>query len=145
MGLTMSQRKAVTRQAARRYHAASKTDKATILDELCALTGWHRDHARKALRSALKPQPVAPHRKKRDPVYDTEVIMALRKVWALLDAPAGKRLAPFLPQIVERLIACGELSLSEQTRATNWCGYPRPPSIAAWPPNGLAGRPGAGR
>jgi len=28
---------------------ASKTEKGVILDELCATTGWHRNHARKAL------------------------------------------------------------------------------------------------
>jgi hypothetical protein len=116
MGLTMSQRKAVTKQTARRYRSASKTDKAVILDELCALTGWHRDHARKALRAALKPKPVARHQKPRQPVYGQEVIAALRKVWAVLDAPSGKRLAPFLPEIVDRLIACSELVLSEPTR-----------------------------
>ena len=34
MGLTMSQRKAVTKQTATRYRSASKTVKAVILDEL---------------------------------------------------------------------------------------------------------------
>jgi integrase-like protein len=116
MGLTMSQRAALTKQTARRYRAASKTDKATILDELCAVTGWHRDHARKALRSALTPKTVTPPRKQREPVYGQDVLAALRKVWAVLDAPSGKRLAPFLPEIVDRLIACGELNLSDQTR-----------------------------
>jgi hypothetical protein len=124
MGLTMSQRQAVTRQLARRYQAASKTEKATILDELCQVTGWHRDHARKALRAALTPKPVPPHvpphvppqRKPRDPIYGPEVIAALRKTWAVLDAPTGKRLAPFLPEIVDRLVACGELHLSDHTR-----------------------------
>jgi hypothetical protein len=116
MGLTMSQRKALTQQIARRYHTASKTDKTTILDELCAVTGWHRDHARKALRAALKPKTVPRQRKSRPPVYGQDVMAALRKVWAVLDAPAGKRLAPFLPEIVDRLIACGELDLTEQTR-----------------------------
>jgi hypothetical protein len=116
MGLTMSQRKALTKQIARRYHAASKTDKAAILDELCAVTGWHRDHARKALRATLKPKTVPRQRKRRDPIYGPEVIAALRKTWAVLDAPAGKRLAPFLPEIVDRLIACGELHISEQAR-----------------------------
>jgi hypothetical protein len=112
----MSQRTAVTKQTAHRYRRASKTDKATILDELCAVTGWHRDHARKALRSALTPKPGARPRKPRQPVYGDEVITALRKVWAVLDAPAGKRLAPFLPDIVERLVQCGELDISEATR-----------------------------
>lgn len=49
-------------------------------------------------------------------MYGDEVIAALRKVWAVLDAPAGKRLAPFLPEIVDRLIACGELSISDAVR-----------------------------
>lgn len=116
MGLTMSERKALTRQTARRYRSATKTGKAAILDELCAVTGWHRDHARKALRAALATKPPAPQRKPRPPVYGEEVMAALRKVWAVCDAPSGKRLSPFLPEIVDRLTACGELDLTDQVR-----------------------------
>lgn len=115
MGLTLGERKAVTREMARRYRSAAKPDKAVMLDQLCAVNGWHRDHARKALRTVAS-KPVAQQRKPRTPVYGEEVIAALRKVWAVLDAPAGKRLAPFLPEIVDRLIACGELDISPETR-----------------------------
>lgn len=51
-GLTLAERKAVTKQIVARYQRASKKDKGTILDELSALTGWNRDHARRALRTA---------------------------------------------------------------------------------------------
>ncbi len=52
MGLTMGQRQAVTKAIASRYRRASRADKGVILDELCAMTGWHRNHARKALGQA---------------------------------------------------------------------------------------------
>ena len=53
MGLTLAERRAVTETTAVRYHLAGKRGKSRILDELCANTGWHRNHARKALKSAV--------------------------------------------------------------------------------------------
>ena len=38
----------------------------------------------------------------------------MRKVWAVMDAPAGKRMAPFLSEMVAWLRAGGELDLTDE-------------------------------
>ena len=82
---------------------------------MCALTGRHRDHAHKALRQALTPR-VVRARRPRAPGCGQKVIAALRVVWAVMDAPAGKRVSPFLPEIVNRLRAVKELTVSDAVR-----------------------------
>jgi hypothetical protein len=113
MGLTMGQRKAVTVIKARAYARGSRPDKVRILDELVELTGWNRDYARRALRQALQLRPVRA-RPLRPPLYGPRVIEALVACWAVLRAPAGKRLAPMLPVLVPLLRRDGELVLTDE-------------------------------
>jgi len=61
-GAFESQRHAVTKAIATRYKRADKVRQGTILDELCATTGWHRNHARKALGQASRPRIVRPRK-----------------------------------------------------------------------------------
>jgi hypothetical protein len=112
-GLTMSQRKAVTKAKATAYAHGNRAKKTQILDDLVDLTGWHRDYARASLRQALKPRLVKP-RAPRGPTYGPRVIAALVKCWAVLRAPAGKRLAPMLPVLVPLLRRDGELDLTDE-------------------------------
>jgi hypothetical protein len=112
MELSMATRKAITRALAVQYRDASKELKGEILDTVCGLTGYHRDYARRALRAALKPQPVRA-RAPRAPKYDRQVVAALEKCWAVLNAPAGKRLAPMLGELVPLLRRHGELDLDD--------------------------------
>ncbi len=115
MGLTLAERRAVTEMTAIRYVVADRRVKSRILDELCANTGWHRNHARKALKAALQPQVVAPRRSPRPPVYGPDVIAALTVCWLVLGMPAGKRLAPMLGELVAVLRHFGELVIDDDT------------------------------
>ena len=105
MGLTLAERRAVTETTAVRYKLAGKRGKTRILDVLCANTGWHRNHARKALKAALQPKVVTP-RSPRPLKYGPDVIAALTVCWTVLGMPgrqaagadagrAGGGVAPF--------------------------------------------------
>jgi hypothetical protein len=118
VGLSMAERRAVTKQMARRYGRASKREKGHILDELCQLTGWTRRHARRALAEAFvvtdRTEPGPWPRPRR---YGQEVLEPLTGIWAALNGPAGKRLAPFMGEIVEVLERTGELHVDPEVRA----------------------------
>lgn len=110
-------RRQVTKRLVSRYQKGSRAEKSAVLDQLCQVNGWHRDHARKALRLAAA-GPRAP-RAPRALVckFGPEVIEALRLCWAVLDGPSGKRLAPDLPRLVATLRAHGELTIDDATAA----------------------------
>jgi len=116
MGLTMSQRQTVAKTIATRYKRASRAEKGAILDELCATTGGHRNHARRALGQALAPKVVRP-RRPRVPKYGQDVVASLRFCWAVLGAPTGKRLAPVMGELVATLRRFGELDVSDELAA----------------------------
>lgn len=80
MGLTMSERKAVTKKLALEYGCGDKARKGQMLDQVCELHGWHRSHARKALKQALVLKVIRP-RPPRPPLYKEPVIEALRFLW----------------------------------------------------------------
>jgi len=114
MGLTMSERKAVTKKLAFEYRRGDKARKGELLDQVCELNGWHRSHARKALKQALTLRVIKP-RPPKQPIYGAAVIVALQFLWAVQGTPCGRLLAAALPDLVPRLRRLGELKIDDDT------------------------------
>jgi hypothetical protein len=93
---------------ATRYLRSSREQKGWILDEFCAATGYNRKYAIKLLRGPF-PLAALPIGHGRPPVYGPEHAAVLRTCWELADHICSKRLAPFLPELLDKLRACGEL------------------------------------
>lgn len=92
------ERKAYLEAIRARYRRASRIKKTTILDEFCAVCGYHRKYAlrllnapfRRARKAAGKPGPASR--------YDTpELAEALRAIWMASDQLCSKRLKAALP------------------------------------------------
>jgi hypothetical protein len=98
-----------------RYLQASRTEKSRILDEFVAATGYHRKHAIRKLRQGLSTS--RRERRGRPRTYTGEVVRALAQIWRICGCICGKRLQPFLPEMVRVLERHHELVVSPETRA----------------------------
>jgi hypothetical protein len=96
-----------------RYRLASRRDKGRFLDEFCRVTGRDRKVAIRLLRHRPKQ---ARRRTARPRQYLTSLRPALEQVWEASHYLCSKRLAPFLPELLEALEQYDELTLSAQQR-----------------------------
>lgn len=97
-----------------RYLKAGKTEKAKILDEFTAATGYHRKYAIKLLKHGLKRKGYKKVGRKK--IYQGEVVEILEKIWETCGKICSKRLHPFIPEMVSVLEREGELSCSPETK-----------------------------
>lgn len=109
--MSMPSRLEYIKNAKPRYLKAPNEEKSTILDELCANTGYNRKYAIRQLSAKVALlQPTGFQRKKRKScIYSNEDIYWLAKVWEVLDYPCGQRLQPVLSQTLAVLISFHEL------------------------------------
>ena len=101
-------------QVAPRYRAARHGQRSVILDEFVAVTGYERKYAIRLLLGPIRPP--EPIRRPRAAQYGVEVQQALATAWRAANGVCGKRLVPFLPELIPTLERHGHLSLTEQTR-----------------------------
>ncbi len=127
MRLTMKERRSVTAIVATRYQKVSKKEKNTILHEFTQLTGYNRCYAAFLLRSHGKKLRINQKillvgdlkkrtKRNRQRTYDDKVLLALKKIWFIMDCICGKRLAPILNELIAVLERFGEIEFEDEIR-----------------------------
>jgi len=121
----MQEKKALTREASKRYQQAGKKQKTKILDELVENTGYNRKYALHILANWGKTTTVFLSGKKvrlkaspgkrrkgggRKPIYNDEFVSVLRKIWIFFWYRCGKILAPFIREQIEFLVPAFPIS-----------------------------------
>jgi hypothetical protein len=114
--ISMGARREVVSAVVGRYRSAGRREKGRILDELTAVSGWHRKHAVRALRA--KPPPLqAAETVPRKQRYNAAVRDAVMALWEASDRVCGKRLKVMIPALLPALERHGRLTLSCNERA----------------------------
>lgn len=123
----MKERKRIAEATAGRYRKARKKEKGEILNEFVELTGFARCYAALVLRNQGRVVQVNRKlrvrgdvgkklpRPGRGPTYDEQTVKVLVQVWRIMDYICGKRLAPVLGEMVERLLRHNELRCDAAT------------------------------
>ena len=111
----MGARREVVSAVAERYSSAKRGEKGRILDELCAMTGWHRKHAVRALRQTETVTAAGAARERRR-TYGATIKDALTALWEASDRVCGKRLKVMIPNILPALERTSRLKLDNTER-----------------------------
>lgn len=98
----------------KKYWKASKKKKSQLLDDFCDFTKMHRKAALRLVNGRL--QSKYRHRKKREKYYNQEVIDILLILWRSVDEICAERLHPFIPELLLKLVNCGEISISDEVK-----------------------------
>jgi len=82
----------------KRYKGASRREKTIIIDECCAVCGYHRKHAIRRLKKYKRFTKPKPKKRGKPVVYDKEaIIRPLKQIWLTANLPCSKRLKAIIP------------------------------------------------
>jgi hypothetical protein len=94
-----------------RYQQAGRAEKQRLLDEVVAVTGIHRKAAIRLLRRAARAR-ATPGPGGRPRTYGGEVAIVAEMLWEASGQIGAHRLHPFVPELLDRLLQCGEVTLT---------------------------------
>jgi len=99
-----------------RYRLLARRERSQLLNEIVAVTGYHRKAVLRRLRELPRRRaggkPVGRPRR-----YGADVAQAAQVLWEAAGQIGAKRLQPFVPELLDRLVACRELTLAPATTA----------------------------
>ena len=98
----------------KRYERACKKEKTQIITQISDVTGYCRAHIIRALGKNLQVRKkiTRPRASRYGHLYET-----LKRIWAASNFLCGKRLKPFLPELVKSLKQHKEIKLSKADEA----------------------------
>lgn len=97
-----------------RYLKATTEEKTRMLDQFCHSSQMNRKYVIGLLQARVPLQWKRDRKRKpRPPSYDNAVTYHLKKVWDILDAPCGQRLAPVLGVTIDALLRHKEIQIPE--------------------------------
>jgi hypothetical protein len=113
--ISMATRDELVAAVSGRYSLSTRVERGLILDEFVLVTGYHRKHAMRVLRSGSSTSGAGPRRNRR--VYGEAIRVALVVLWEASDRICGKRLRPLVPILVESMERHGHLQLAPEVRS----------------------------
>lgn len=96
----------------RQYKKVAKKQKGELLDSAVELTGLHRKVVARHLRNRQAKKKVVLKRPDR---YSPETKQAVRALWHAASDIAAERLHPFIPELLDKLVACNELTITPKS------------------------------
>jgi hypothetical protein len=114
--ISMATRDELVVALAARYASSSRRERGRILDEFTAVSGLHRKHAMRLLRTGQPDRRRGPRPTRR--LYDDTVRQALVVLWEASDRVCGKRLRALAPILIEAMERHGHLQLAPEVRAS---------------------------
>ena len=113
--VSMATRAELIEAIGKRYRSADRESKGRVLDEFVAVTGFHRKHAMRLLRTGGPVTPSGVRLERR--IYDEAARTTLIVLWEAADRICGKRLRPLIPILLEAMERYGHLDLAPEVKS----------------------------